>query len=60
MAEAISLVNLLVIPATIGAMIFAEPIVKLLFGRGAFDQTAISMTASALFLLLWNARIWLA
>ncbi|NLM26524.1 MAG: murein biosynthesis integral membrane protein MurJ [Firmicutes bacterium] len=48
-AEAISLVNLLVIPATIGAMIFAEPIVKLLFGRGAFDQTAISMTASALF-----------
>ena len=30
-------------------MIFAEPIVKLLFGRGAFDSEAISMTSNALF-----------
>jgi len=30
-------------------MIFAEPIVKLLFGRGAFDTQAISMTSYALF-----------
>lgn len=48
-SEAISSINLLVIPATIGAMVFAEPIVKLLFGRGAFDELAISMTSNALF-----------
>ena len=48
-SEAINLINLLVIPATVGAMIFAEPIVKLLFGRGAFDSKAISMTSNALF-----------
>lgn len=48
-AEAISGTNLLIIPATIGAMVFAKPIVKLLFGRGVFDVQAISMTSSALF-----------
>ncbi|MDF2520156.1 MAG: murein biosynthesis integral rane protein MurJ [Clostridia bacterium] len=48
-SEAIGGVNLLVIPITIGSMIFAEPVVKLLFGRGAFDAQAISMTSTALF-----------
>ncbi len=48
-SEAISSINLLVLPTTIGAMIFAEPIVRLLFGRGAFDANAISMTSYALF-----------
>ncbi|MBZ2174076.1 murein biosynthesis integral membrane protein MurJ [Schnuerera sp. xch1] len=49
LSESISSVSLLVIPAIIGAMIFAEPVVKLLFGRGAFDNQAISMTSNALF-----------
>ncbi|MFX0560697.1 murein biosynthesis integral membrane protein MurJ [Tepidibacillus infernus] len=48
-SEAVNGINLLVIPATIGAMIFAEPVVRLLFGRGAFDDQAISMTSYALF-----------
>jgi putative peptidoglycan lipid II flippase len=48
-SEAISSVNLLIIPTTIGAMLFAEPVVRLLFGRGAFDIQAITMTSSALF-----------
>ena len=48
-SEAINLINLLVIPATVGAMLFAEPIVNLLFGRGAFDLEALTMTTSALF-----------
>jgi putative peptidoglycan lipid II flippase len=42
-------INLFVIPASIGALIFAEPIIILLFGRGAFDSQAISMTSKALF-----------
>lgn len=48
-SEAINGVNLLVIPATVGAMLFSKPVVKLLFGRGAFDFQAISMTSYALF-----------
>ncbi len=48
-SEAINLINLFVIPATVGAIIFAEPVVKLLFGRGAFDSKALSMTSNALF-----------
>lgn len=48
-SEAINSILLLVMPATVGAMVFAEPIVKLLFGRGAFDAQAIAMTSYALF-----------
>ncbi|KMT22735.1 murein biosynthesis integral membrane protein MurJ [Clostridium cylindrosporum] len=47
--EAIISVSLLVIPATVGAMVFAKPIVKLLFERGAFDSNAATMTSGALF-----------
>lgn len=50
LSEAISGINLLIIPAAVGAVIFAEPIVKLLFGRGAFDGQAVSMTYNALIL----------
>lgn len=49
LAEAISGTNLLVMPATVGMMIFARPIVSLLFGRGSFDENALIMTSSALF-----------
>lgn len=49
LSDSIVSINLLVLPATIGSMIFAEPVVRLLFGRGAFDLQAISMTSNALF-----------
>lgn len=49
LAEAITGTNLLVIPAAVGSMIFAVPIVSILFGRGAFDNQAIQMTSYALF-----------
>ena len=48
-AEGINLINLLVIPATIGSMIFATPVIDLLFGRGAFDEKALALTSSGLF-----------
>ncbi|MBK5240787.1 murein biosynthesis integral membrane protein MurJ [Clostridium sp.] len=48
LSEAITGINLLVLPATIGSMIFAVPIVSVLFGRGAFNPSAVSMTSSAL------------
>lgn len=47
--EATNIISLLIVPATVGAMIFAEPIVKLLFGRGEFNSQAISMTSQAFF-----------
>lgn len=47
--EAINTISILVIPATIGAMVFNREIVKLLFGRGAFDPAALNMTSTALF-----------
>lgn len=49
LSEAISTISLLVIPATIGAMIFSDEIVSLLFGRGAFTLEAIELTGNALF-----------
>lgn len=47
-SEAINGINLLVIPATVGSMIFAKPVVMLLFGRGKFDTGALAMTSIAL------------
>lgn len=50
-SESIHIVNIILLPATVGAMIFVEPIVRMLFGRGAFDEEAIAMTSQALFFL---------
>ncbi|ELK20661.1 putative membrane protein, MviN family [Anoxybacillus flavithermus TNO-09.006] len=47
--KAINSITLLVIPITIGSMIFSEPLINFLFGRGAFDSKALSMTSEALF-----------
>lgn len=48
-SEAIAVIDLLVIPATIVAMLFSKEVVTLLFGRGAFTPEAVTMTANALF-----------
>lgn len=48
-SETIGSINLFIMPVTVGAMVFAEPIVYLLFSRGAFDDKAVNMTSSALF-----------
>jgi putative peptidoglycan lipid II flippase len=48
LSEAITGINLLVLPSMVGCIIFAEPIVTLLFGRGVFDLQAIKLTSSAL------------
>lgn len=46
--DVISSVTLIVVPASIGIMILAEPIIRLLYGHGHFDGRAIDMTARAL------------
>lgn len=47
--KAIHIVNLFVLPATLGCLLFTRPIITLLFGRGAFDADAVRLTTSALF-----------
>ncbi len=49
LSESITGINILVVPCTIGAMVLSQPIIEMLFGRGAFDKQAIEMTAYALF-----------
>ena len=46
--EAMSMINLVLVPAATGAIVLAEPIVKFLFGRGAFSTEAVTMTSTAL------------
>lgn len=41
-------IMLITIPATLGIIVLANPIVKVAFERGAFDSTATYMTAGAL------------
>lgn len=48
LSEAIGGISLLVVPATIGAIVFSEQVITLLFGRGAFTYEAILMTSTAL------------
>jgi putative peptidoglycan lipid II flippase len=45
---AIRLMLVLSIPATVGLMVLAQPIVQLIFERGRFDATSTAMTAAAL------------
>ena len=45
----ISSVILVVVPASVGIMVLSEPIIRLLFGHGNFDEQAIHMTSQALF-----------
>lgn len=42
-------ISLLIFPATVGSMVLAGPLVRLVFQRGAFDASAAAMTATALF-----------
>lgn len=46
--NAVNSVILLVIPVSIGAIVIAEPIIRFVFERGAFDTEATNMTTVAL------------
>lgn len=46
--SSINSIILIIIPITVGAIVLATPIVRLLFQRGAFDEMATQMTSIAL------------
>ncbi|MCG8687886.1 MAG: murein biosynthesis integral membrane protein MurJ [Desulfobacterales bacterium] len=52
----IRLVFFLILPAMAGIMALSEPIVSLIFGRGAFDAAAVTQTGQCLFYLA--AGLW--
>lgn len=41
------IILIIAIPCMIGAILFCDPIVKVIYGRGAFDTMAVVMTGSA-------------
>lgn len=47
-SQSINTIILLIIPISVGAIVLANPIVKIVFERGAFNSDATSMTAIAL------------
>ena len=46
--KSMNVVIIFVIPVSIGAIVLAEPIVRLVFERGSFNSQATKLTASAL------------
>jgi putative peptidoglycan lipid II flippase len=55
-SHALRLVFFITIPALVGLIVLREPIVRLLFERGAFDPTTTDMTAMAL--LYYAVGLW--
>ncbi|CEP90993.1 virulence factor MviN [[Clostridium] sordellii] len=47
-ATSVNCVNLVSLPTTIGAIVLATPVVRILFQRGAFDERSTALTATAL------------
>ncbi|MCI2426574.1 murein biosynthesis integral membrane protein MurJ [Candidatus Acetothermia bacterium] len=47
-SEGVRMLWFITVPATVGLIVLREPIIRLLFERGAFDAAATSMTASVL------------
>lgn len=48
MRQGINIILVISVPATVGLLILAEPIIRLFFQRGAFDSRATVMTSQAL------------
>lgn len=46
--QSVNIVILLIIPISIGAIVLAEPVVRIVFERGAFNSEATNMTSIAL------------
>ena len=44
----INIINLIMIPATIGMIVLRYPLIDVVFKRGAFDETSSKLTAEVL------------
>ncbi|MCI1944327.1 murein biosynthesis integral membrane protein MurJ [Clostridium luticellarii] len=57
-SSAVNNINIIVIPAVIGLLVLRIPIISVLFMHGAFNRTAVDMTAEALFFLVSGLVFW--
>ncbi|MHC6180703.1 murein biosynthesis integral membrane protein MurJ [Clostridium sp. JNZ X4-2] len=57
-SSAVNNINIIVIPAVIGLLILRVPIISALFMHGAFNKSAVDMTAEALFFLVSGLVFW--
>ncbi|HSH35771.1 murein biosynthesis integral membrane protein MurJ [Schnuerera sp.] len=48
MGQGINIILIITVPATVGILILAEPMVRIFFQRGAFDSVATNMTSQGL------------
>ena len=55
-AQTLRLVLFVILPAMVGLMILRQPIISLLFQRGAFDAQSVRLTATAL--LYYASGLW--
>jgi putative peptidoglycan lipid II flippase len=46
--KSIRAICILILPVTVGSVLFSKPIIRLLFGRGAFGSSEVQLTANAL------------
>lgn len=49
LVESINIITIMVLPITIGTLLFSKEVTIMLFGRGAFNTEAIQMTSTALY-----------
>lgn len=47
-SQIITIISVILVPATVGLIVMAEPIVSILYGRGAFTNQGVYLTSSAL------------
>lgn len=47
-SKSLNAISLIVVPITIGTIVLSEPLVKILFMRGAFDDAAVKLTSESL------------
>ncbi len=57
-SSAVNNINIIVIPAVVGLLILRVPIISVLFMHGAFNKSAVDMTAEALFFLVSGLVFW--
>lgn len=58
LAEALGLVNFMLIPIAAGVLVLREPFVRIVFERGEFDATATDETAWALLFLSFGIAVF--
>lgn len=47
-SKSVVIISILLVPSTVGAILFSSELIDILFARGAFDANALNLTSSAL------------